>query len=827
MTQFLLAWRMPALAVVLALLSACGGGGGGGGGGSTTTGGDGTNQPSNPPLGPDVANAYLPTGPDVRWTYNGNTQIRFLPADTSSGAYVHGLLYPTGGKEYFVTAADSISLSGLYLPSITVGDGVTYTAEIRFDSALPIFRNDAPAGTSQGLSGSGSIDISPTYGRHSLSYSGYARYAGEETVSTTLGGFKAKRIEVSLSLATTVQGTVFTIPYNVTFWLAKDVGMVRRDQENVSYVLSAVNGLNIVGSGPIDDDGLPPDDDTDPGDDDGGSGSGTPPDDDDDDSGGNDTPPFVLDVDFDLPKLFAEYDVGDSRSMSVTGTINLSINAGAYVRMTDTGAAIDPSWSSFPNYDGTFSMRFQPLPNLPAGVHTGNVSIQFCKASLCAEEYAGSPVTLPYEVRVHAITSDLKPLAALAGAGDWLEYRGSAAHTGAVPATLDVQDFSRRWQWLPQDTDINKASPVVTYQGRAFFSTNHGHMGISYANGRYVNALSEDTGAVEWSNAIPCCSGMNPPAVANGRVYTAIGGSGMWSLQTFDATSGASLWTSGFAGQWSVFLAPTVLNDIVVQHSGYNNGGLAAFDATDGSVLWSDSTLWDTHAPGAVAADASNIYSVMVATIAPSWPDSNDRPMLYVIDQATGTIVRSIYPASPSNASIGSRTPTPVLSGPNSVLLGYTHGWAFTPLSFHVEKMDTAAGSTVWSVDYPIPDTTIWIGNNMSDNQPGLDPVVIGGVVYVVNPAQQKLEARRESDGVVLWSWAPPAVDQSPLKYKTSLVATSNLVFIAADRFVYAIDTTTGATAWRYWNTGELAISANGILYVVRAGGIVEAINLH
>lgn len=253
MSRALEAVRLLILLIMFFAIAACGGGGGGGGGGESapTTNPPATNPPTtnppvtNPPAPVDAPNSYLPTASSIRWTYNGGAELAFAAPAVNNGVTVHALQYPTGGREYFVTSAEQISLQGLYLPAISVGDGVNYTGDVRFASPMAMFRGDWIAGSRHPVSGSGTIAITPTYGNQPMNFSGTVLLVGDEVISTALGSFTAKRINVDLALNATVAGSTFTVPYNVTFWLAPNVGIVRRDQGAATYLLSAVTGLDI------------------------------------------------------------------------------------------------------------------------------------------------------------------------------------------------------------------------------------------------------------------------------------------------------------------------------------------------------------------------------------------------------------------------------------------------------------------------------------------------------------------------------------------------------------------------------------------------------
>ena len=244
MLRFSPALRLCVLSLFVFVLSACGGGGGGGGSTGFTSDGSSTTPPAS--TAADSPNAYLPTDPGIKWTYNDATQIGFLPDDTSMGMHVHALLYPTGGEEYFVTATDQINLEGLYLPYISVGDGVIYTGDIRFDNLITVLRSDWATDGGFTVSGSGTIDISPTYGMHSVTFSGTIDYVSDESVSTALGSFITKRVNIHLTLTATVEGRTFSVPYDVTFWFSKNAGIVERVQGEQSYLLTSVDGLDLT-----------------------------------------------------------------------------------------------------------------------------------------------------------------------------------------------------------------------------------------------------------------------------------------------------------------------------------------------------------------------------------------------------------------------------------------------------------------------------------------------------------------------------------------------------------------------------------------------------
>jgi hypothetical protein len=104
-------------------------------------------------------------------------------------------------------------------------------------------------------------------------------------------------------------------------------------------------------------------------------------------------------------------------------------------------------------------------------------------------------------------------------------------------------------------------------------------------------------------------------------------------------------------------------------------------------------------------------------------------------------------------------------------------------------------------------------------------------VLYAVNSSPYRLEARSESDGTLLWSWAPQPL-QSQTRFVGDVLATSNLGFVSTDTTTYAISQSTHQSGWSSPIPGRLALSANGVLYVVAVdaagdtNGTVLAVNV-
>lgn len=97
---------------------------------------------------------------------------------------------------------------------------------------------------------------------------------------------------------------------------------------------------------------------------------------------------------------------------------------------------------------------------------------------------------------------------------------------------------------------------------------------------------------------------------------------------------------------------------------------------------------------------------------------------------------------------------------------------------------------------------------------------VADGVLYVINNGQ--VEARRETDGSLVWVWIPPAGQQAA----GTIVATRNLLFASTSSHTYGIDVAARLMTWTYPAGGHLALGGDGVLYIAQQNGRLAAVNL-
>jgi len=305
------------------------------------------------------------------------------------------------------------------------------------------------------------------------------------------------------------------------------------------------------------------------------------------------------------------------------------------------------------------------------------------------------------------------------------------------------------------------------------FVTTNAYFGVQQAK-----ALDARTGAELWSRDFGAIHSVDPPAYADGTVYLQTGGHQDSFLYALDAATGAMRTRTAYANQWSRYFAPVIVASVVYVAGGYY-GGMYAFNTADVSQRWfAPLNQYDQFTP---AVKDGLVYAYT----------GSYSPKLTVADASTGVVAYEI--ADPGFVWDGwSMNTAPTLGGASNVLA--TNGGRL--LSFNLVSRS--------------------IGYAVAGSFRG-QPTVANGVVYVVNNAQ--VEARRESDGSLLWSWVPPTGQPTG-----PMIATKNLLFVSTAANTYAVDLASHAAAWTYAAGGQLALSAQGILFIAQSSGKLSAV---
>lgn len=459
--------------------------------------------------------------------------------------------------------------------------------------------------------------------------------------------------------------------------------------------------------------------------------------------------------------------------------------------------------------DGSWLMDFAVMPGLAEGTYTGSVDF-----SVFVNPFPGTPNYQPrtasYSITVAGLKGTLSPLRELSG-GDWEGSNGNAAHTGFVPVTLDTAKFTRRWSWKGADgISGSRLSPLVTANGLVYFNE---EVSVADAGEKFkyiytykLSALSETDGAAAWQTELKLPGTLGAPGVSGNRLVMA----GISDAHTFDALTGARLATvkqpntMGQVVATSPLTAPTLFAGNA--YLGGNND-VISLDATTGQNRWSSSL--DLPKLGNVdewtpAVSAGTVYSHAAGTLtAFNIGDGTRRFSVAVPGQVLGGLNKSALRQAP------------VLVDENTVLLLNQRPYPGKSADNSLTLVDTASRAVRWTV------------NGRFTTQ----PVVARGVIYVGNDSGRVLEARNVSDGAVLWTWPLASVGEEA--FGGDLIVTNNLLFVAGEKYTYALNLASHQLAWTYRLGGTLALSRNGVLYIRSTPGAdagivnyVTAINL-
>jgi len=413
-------------------------------------------------------------------------------------------------------------------------------------------------------------------------------------------------------------------------------------------------------------------------------------------------------------------------------------------------------------------------PGILAGSHKGSASFNLCSDITCATVHAGGTQSLPYAVNV-----DLKD--------GWGNFQRDAAHTGFADIQLDPADFAPAWAWQRPAGDsepIGGINAVATGDGKVFVTKD------IYFGQAAVYALDEATGTQAWTYAIGPMHSEGPAAFADGTVYVPSQDQSeqgkMWAI---DSATGTFKFMMPSGGQWANYFAPTVLGDAIGQVT--YDGGIYEFSTVNGSQKWASSSNVSDQSTPALDATRFYAYGAVYGT-----------PALHVFDRATGATLAAITdPFASSNTGYDMFSAT-MLGAMNDAIAFSGTGFSGRAASSSEQFEQRVL------VSYDLVHSTVgW----RSANAYLTHPAVAKGVVYAARNAPASLDAMSEADGHVLWSWTPPAGDNS---FHRNIVATHNLVFVSTDQNVYAIDLTTHQAVWHVAKPGMLALSSTGMLLI-------------
>jgi len=440
-------------------------------------------------------------------------------------------------------------------------------------------------------------------------------------------------------------------------------------------------------------------------------------------------------------------------------------------------SVVPPSLALFPRQSVTLAATTR---DSAGGVLTGRTiewtSSDAAKATVEANgvvhAVAGGSVTITATSEGKTGTSQILVLPAPATdwsrAEEWRTFQGNASHDGHVAAVVDPADFHDMWS-----VSIGgNPNPVTAGDGRVFVST------AAYFGTQLLKVLDAHTGATDWTKDFGGIHAVHPPAYGNGTVWITTSGHSDSFLWGFDAATGDIKARSAYGNQWSRYFAPVVMPDAVFMAGGYY-GGMYAFNTSDGSQRWFFNTnQYDEWTP-AVKDDVVYAYT------------GSGSPKLSAVKASDGSL---LYDIADPNFS--------------------WDGWSMNVALSLGSQQDALATHNGRLISFDLANHTIrW-------ERPGAftgQVTIAGNVLYVVGNGQ--VEARKETDGSLLWIWVPPEGRASG-----PIIVTDNLLFVSTSANTYVLDLASHRQVWSYPAGGSLALSSQGILFIARSDGKVSAV---
>jgi outer membrane protein assembly factor BamB len=384
---------------------------------------------------------------------------------------------------------------------------------------------------------------------------------------------------------------------------------------------------------------------------------------------------------------------------------------------------------------------------------------------------AGSPLPIAYTITVTPAVS-LTPIPTLTGLPEWETYQGNPAHTGHVAVTLDETRFTSGWTWT-SPFQYTILSPVTTGSGLAVVSA------MGRFSEAYLVALNESDGTLVWQHNFGSISALNHPAASAGRVFVATSGQADTAMWSFELATGRQVFRTPFDSQWEHYLAPTFKDGSVYTDGGYY-GGMYAFKGSSGLRRWyTPLAQYDLWSP---AIDDTRAYA-------------HTGYELVALNRFTGVEAFKI-PNSAFNWRGYALNIAPVIDTSDTIVVvdGIYDPPVGSQHSNHLIRYSISGRSELWRAN-----------GSFASN-----PATADGRIYVLNTAPNGLEVYNAADGTKLWSWSAP--EAIPVG---NIIVTNGFVFAGTTAATYAIDIATRQHVWSAPRTGHLALSSNGVLYIV------------
>ncbi len=178
---------------------------------------------------------YLPLNRGSTWKYSSGGVVDASIGNSVRIAYrnVWPIQFSSGSKLYLKAEGGEISFFGMYLPNISTNYG-NFSADMKLDQGISLT-------DSWTTSGGGNVNIEPTYGDRSITWTATSTFDGVESISVSAGKYEALHSKISFKGTTSIDGASISIRYNADFWFAEGVGIVKMVESGITSSLMKVN----------------------------------------------------------------------------------------------------------------------------------------------------------------------------------------------------------------------------------------------------------------------------------------------------------------------------------------------------------------------------------------------------------------------------------------------------------------------------------------------------------------------------------------------------------------------------------------------------------
>jgi len=174
---------------------------------------------------------FFPMRKGSSWIYDFDIQASLNADANIAGKSLMPLTFQSGYKLYFNLVDNQIQFFGFYLPRDT-SDADSYAIDLTLNKGVNLTSSNYSSGT-------GNVNITPTYGNKELKWNASTQYMGSESLVVPAGKYTAIHTSLNFSGSVTIDGETIPLTYTAEFWFAENVGIVKMIENG--YLINLVS----------------------------------------------------------------------------------------------------------------------------------------------------------------------------------------------------------------------------------------------------------------------------------------------------------------------------------------------------------------------------------------------------------------------------------------------------------------------------------------------------------------------------------------------------------------------------------------------------------